>query len=70
MGYVTLFSNAAFGGNSTVFSVSRGGETAGSVARNHGASGFGGETAGSVASSSFGSSCGSSSGGCSFSAIA
>ena len=71
MGYVTLFSHAAFSGHNTVFSVSRGGETAGSVARNSsGVSGFGGETAGSVASSFGGSSSGSSSGGCSFSAIA
>lgn len=71
MGYVSLFSNSTFGGHNTVFSVSRGGETAGSVARStYGASGMGGETAGSIASSSCGSSSGSSSCGCSFSAIA
>lgn len=57
--------------SSTVFSVPRGGETAGSIAYNGGST-YGGETAGSVACSSTGGSCSTStSSSCgSFSAIA
>jgi len=67
MGYVSLISGFSSIGYNTAFSSARGGETAGSVARNS----YGGETAGSVASSSTGgSSSGTTSCGCSFSAVA
>ena len=70
--YISLFNTTGQAGHVALFSSSKGGETAGSVANNgfsssSSISSFGGETAGSVASSSGG--C--SSGGCSsFTAIA
>lgn len=71
--YISLLNSSGSSGHTALFSVSKGGETAGSVAFSSSSSMFayyGGETAGSVASSYTGSysSCGSS---CtSFSAIA
>lgn len=70
--YVPIFNISSNGGYVALFSTSKGGETAGSVANNISSSSIrtayiGGETAGSVASSSSG---GFSSGGCSYTAIA
>ncbi len=70
--YIPVFNVANMAGYTTVFSTSKGGETAGSVARNgastsSGSAFQGGETAGSVAC---GGSSGGFSGGCSYSAIA
>ena len=72
--YISFFNTTGTTGHTALFSTSKGGETAGSVANNGFSSAnvayIGGETAGSVASSSgsSGSSC--SCGGCSFTAIA
>jgi len=72
-GYLSFFNTTGSSGHTALFSTSKGGETAGSVAANYIFSSsskiasLGGETAGSVASSSGGSF---SSGGCSFTAIA
>lgn len=67
--YVSLLSLAGNSGHVSLFAPSKGGETAGSVARNSGSGWYrGAETAGSVASSSCGSSSSCSCG--SFSAIA
>lgn len=70
--YIPVFNTNSNAGYTAVFSTSKGGETAGSVANNVFSSStktayLGGETAGSVASSSSG---GCSSGGCSYTAIA
>lgn len=71
-GYLSFFNTTGSFGHTALFSSSKGGETAGSVANNIFSSSskvasLGGETAGSVASSSCGSFSG---GGCSFTAIA
>ena len=68
--YVSLISAGTMGGSSVLFSPSRGGETAGSIARS--TYRYGGETAGSIASSTSGgsSSCSTSSCGGSFTAVA